>query len=81
MSYSEKGTYLTFMQTLSKPEIVRAVADLPDDATVEDAIERLLLLSKVEQGLGDARDGRTAPHAEVVREMEQRIAGWEAKRG
>lgn len=69
------------MQTLTKPQIVRAVASLPEDATVEDAIERLLLLSAIEQGLNDVRAGRTVPHAEVVREMEERIAQWSAPRG
>ena len=62
--------------TLSKPDIVRAVSDLPDDATVEDAMERLLLLSRVAEGLDQARAGETTPHAEVAREMEQRMARW-----
>jgi hypothetical protein len=34
-----------------KVEIVRAVQDLPEDATVEDAMERLYFLAKVERGL------------------------------
>ena len=62
--------------TLSKPDIVRAVSELPDDATVEDAMERLLLLSRVAEGLEQSRRGETTPHAEVVREMEQRMARW-----
>lgn len=69
------------MQSLTKPQTVRAVASLPEDATVEDAIERLLLLSAIEQGLDDVRAGRTVPHAEVVREMEEQIAEWSAPRG
>ena len=62
--------------TIAKTQIVRALSDLPDDATVEDAIERLLLLSKVEEGLSQARRGETVPHAEVVQEMEKRMARW-----
>ena len=62
--------------TISKPEIVRAVSELPDDATVEDAMERLLLLSRVAEGLDQAERGETTPHAEVVRQMEQRMARW-----
>ena len=62
--------------TPSKAEIVRVVSELPEDATVEDAMERLLLLSRVAEGLDQAERGGTVPHADVVREMEQRMAGW-----
>ena len=62
--------------TLSKSEIVRAVSELPDDATVEDAMERLLMLSRVAEGLDQAERGETAPHVEVVRQMEERMARW-----
>ncbi len=60
--------------TLTKPQILKAVADLPDEATVEDVIERLVFLDRIEQGLGQARRGETVPHAEVVRRMEERFA-------
>ncbi|NBB87132.1 MAG: hypothetical protein GVY12_13070 [Bacteroidetes bacterium] len=62
---------------ITKGQIVKAVADLPEDATVEDAMERLILLSKVEQGLEQARRGETIPHADVKRRMEARIASWQ----
>ena len=62
--------------SLSKPDIVRAVSELPDNATVEDAMERLLLLSRVAEGLDQAERGETTSHAEVVRQMEERMARW-----
>ena len=64
------------LAAISKPEIARAVSELPDDATVEDAMERLLLLSRVAEGLNQAKRGETTPHAEVTRKMEQRVARW-----
>ena len=45
----------------------RAVEQLPDDATLEDAMERLYLLEKVARGRADIRAGRTVVHEEVVR--------------
>lgn len=63
--------------TITKGQIVKAVADLPEDATVEDAMERLVLLSKIEQGLEQARRGETIPHTEVKRRIEARIASWQ----
>ncbi len=40
-------------------KILDAVRQLPPDATVEDAIERLLFLAKVERGLAQADAGQT----------------------
>ena len=47
-----------------KTEIVRAIQDLPDDATVEDAMERLYFLAKIERGL-EQSEGETISHEEV----------------
>lgn len=63
--------------TITKGQIVQAVTDLPDDATVDDALERLLFLSKIEQGLKQARRGETIPHDEVKRRLEAQIASWQ----
>ena len=46
-----------------KREIVRAIQDLPDDATVEDAMERLYFLAK-ERGL-EQSDGETIADEEI----------------
>ena len=48
-----------------KSEIIRAIADLPDDATVEDAMERLYFLAKIERGLEQSESGETVSHAEI----------------
>ena len=49
----------------TKSEIVRAVLELPEDATVEDAIERLYFLAKVERGLEQSEAGETISHDEI----------------
>jgi predicted transcriptional regulator len=49
----------------AKKLVLEAVQQLPEDATVEDAMERLYFLAKVERGLDDARAGRTVSHQEV----------------
>ena len=45
--------------------MVRAIQELPEDATVEDAIERLYFLAKIERGLQEAEAGDTLSHDEV----------------
>jgi hypothetical protein len=48
----------------TKSEIIRAIQELPDDATVEDAMERLYFLAKVERGLEES-EGETISHEEI----------------
>jgi predicted transcriptional regulator len=48
-----------------KEKVLEAVQQLPADATVEDAMERLYFLAKIERGLADADAGRVVPHDEV----------------
>jgi hypothetical protein len=47
-----------------KSDIVRVIQDLPEDATVEDAMERLYFLARVERGLAQS-DGETISHEEI----------------
>jgi predicted transcriptional regulator len=56
----------------TKEKIIQAVEELPADATIEDAMERLLFLAKVERGLKQADAGETIPHMEV----KERMAEW-----
>jgi len=48
-----------------KSEIVQAIQDLPEDATVEDAMERLYFLAKVERGLEQSESDETISHSEI----------------
>ena len=60
--------------TITKSDIVRAVSDLPDDATLDDAFERLFVLHKIERGLRDAEEGKTMTQAEVEAYFRRRRA-------
>ena len=48
-----------------KSEIVRAIQDLPEDATVEDAMERLYFLAKIERGLVQSESDQTISPEEI----------------
>ena len=45
--------------------MLEGVSTLPDDARIEDAMEKLLFLAKIEQGLEQANNRQTIPHDEV----------------
>ena len=51
--------------TTVKQQALNAVQALPDSATFEDVLERLLFISKVERGLAEADAGRLIPHEQV----------------
>ena len=55
----------------TKEEIIKIIRQLPDDATVEDAMEKLYLLHKVERGIGQADAGRKISQEEARRQMER----------
>ena len=59
-------------QATTKAKIIRAVEELPDDATIEDAIERLVFLHKIEVGLKQAEEGKTVSLDEVEARLKRR---------
>jgi len=52
-----------------KDRVIDAVRELPEDATVEDVMERLYFLAKVEKGLRQADAGETVSHEEAGRRI------------
>lgn len=52
-----------------KQKILQVVERLPDTATLDDAIEQLCFLAKVEEGLRQSDAGETVPHAKAVRQI------------
>ena len=55
-----------------KDRMLKAIEALPADASVEDAIERLYLISKIERGILQADQGRLVTQEEA----RQRMARW-----
>jgi hypothetical protein len=49
--------------------MVEAIRELPADATVDDAIERLVFLAKIEIGLVQLDRGEGISHDEVKRRL------------
>ncbi len=54
-----------------KGQILKAIQDLPDNSTVESAMERLYVLYKIEQGIEQADRGQVVSQEEARRRMEQ----------
>lgn len=56
-------------ESKAKARVLDAVRDLPEDATVEDAMERLYFLSKIEEGERQADAGQTMTQEEAKRRV------------
>lgn len=56
----------------TKEKIIQIAETLPADATIEEAMGRLLFLAKVEKGLHQADNGETVSHMEV----RERMSKW-----
>jgi hypothetical protein len=52
-----------------KQKALEAIERLPPDATVEDAIEQLVLLVKIERGLAQLDAGQGVEHSEAKRRL------------
>lgn len=56
----------------TKQQMLKAIEELPDDASVEDALERLYLFYKIEKGIKQADAGELISQEEA----RQRMAKW-----
>lgn len=57
---------------ITKEQIIKTIQELPDDVSVEDAIERLYLLYKVNRGIDQAN----ADQKVSQREAKERMGKW-----
>ncbi len=54
---------------ITRDRMVEAIRELPADATVDDAIERLVFLARIETGLAQLDRGDGIPHDDVRRRL------------
>lgn len=57
------------METTEKQRAIDAIKTLPEQATIEDAIERLCFIAKIEEGLRQSAAGQLIPHDEVKKQF------------
>lgn len=64
-----KSKYPLGMTT--KQKAINAVKSLPDDASFEDALDRILLLAKIERGIQQLDAGRSISHEKMKTKMKK----------
>jgi predicted transcriptional regulator len=56
---------------VTRPEFMKALGELPEDSTIQDAMDRLYVLYKIEQGLADIEAGRVLSEDELTARIRQ----------
>lgn len=54
---------------ISREQMSEAIRELSPDASVDDAIERLVFLARIEEGLAQLDRGEGIPHDEAKRRL------------
>ncbi|MBS1259236.1 MAG: hypothetical protein MAG551_02303 [Candidatus Scalindua arabica] len=56
---------------IEKEQAIKAIQDLPQNATIEDAMEKLYLLYKIDRGMKQADEGNKISQDEAKKKMER----------
>ena len=64
------------MFALDKKKIIDSLRDLPEKTTLEEAMERLYLLAKIEKGIKQADEGRCISHKEAKEKMKKQRSNY-----
>ena len=54
---------------ITRDGIIEALRDMPEDATIDDAIERLVFLARIEAGLAELDAGDGVSHEDAERRL------------
>lgn len=56
---------------INKQEILEVISQLPDEVNLEEVIEALYVLAKMQQGMKDIKKGQLITHEELKKEVKR----------
>lgn len=56
---------------MKKTQLLETIQDMPDEFSVDDLIERLLILQKIEEGQRQISEGKSYSEEEAKKKMEK----------
>ena len=62
-------------ERFTRDRIIDLLRELPADATIDDAIEKLVFVAQIERGVAELEAGQGVPHDEVKRRFDELVAG------
>ena len=60
-------------RTVTKKALLKSVREMPDQVSVEELIDRVLLLSKIERGLEQSAKGEVLSTADARKRLRERV--------
>ena len=57
---------------LTKTSVINTISRLPDNFSIDELVDKMILLEKIEKGIQDADNGRVISETELEKQME----GW-----
>ena len=59
------------MTMLIKQQVTETLQDMPDEFEMDEIVDRLILLDKIQQGLMDFQEGKTFTEEEAAKRLEK----------
>lgn len=56
---------------LNKKEVIKNIEDMPDNFSVEEVIERIIFINKVEEGLEESYSGKVVSTEEAKKKLKK----------
>ncbi len=57
---------------LTKTNVIKTISKLPDNFSIDELVDKMILLDKAEKGIQDADNGKVISDEE----LDKRIEGW-----
>lgn len=57
---------------MNKEKLIKTIQDLPDNFSIDDILDRILLLQKIETGLDQSKEGQT----KSTEEAKEKLKKW-----
>jgi predicted transcriptional regulator len=54
---------------MTKEAAIKVFNDLPDEFELDELLEKLIVIAKIERGLKDVEEGRTITHEELLKQI------------
>ena len=56
---------------ITKDLLLKSIAEMPEQINIDELLDRVLFLQKIENGLQESKEGKVTSHESVIKEMKQ----------
>lgn len=56
---------------LTKTKVIKTISQFPENFSIDELVDKMILLDKIERGIKDAENGKTISDEELEKRMEE----------